>query len=170
MPPMHRRMLAPINSVKHYIQHPEADVTAGTVSNMTVAAAISTTANKVNTSDVEEGSIIKAIFIELWLNGREAANTAQFTVCFYKQQGGTNAMSATDLAAIQSYDNKKNIIFTSQGLLGEDVAQSVPILRQWFKIPKGKQRMGAGDIWKLALLPTNGVVGRCGFNTYKEYL
>ncbi len=163
-------MRAPINSVKHYVQFSKTDIASGASGNLTLALAVVNTALPVNTSDVKEGSLIKNMYIELWLQGRgSSSEETQFTLCLYKQQGATNAMTFTDLANIMAYDNKKNIMYTSQGVIGGADTQAVPVLRQWIKVPKGKQRMGVGDIWKISVSTLGQVMVRCGFSTYKEY-
>ncbi len=163
------RMRSPINSVKHYVVNTNADTASAAIRNMAIAATVVNTALPVNTVDVQEGSIIKAIYLEYWCNGRGAAASTQFSAAFYKQQGGTNAMAVADLLNPMAYDNKKNIIYFTQGVLAQTGSQSVPLIRQWFKIPKGKQRMGVGDIWKLAMTATGETIANCGFATYKEY-
>ncbi len=164
------RTLSPINAVKHYVPATNSLTTSGSVRNQTVALAVPNTALPVNAGDVKEGSVIKAIFLEYWCGGAGATGAdTQFSLAFYKQQGGTNAMVAADLLNPGAYDNKKNIIFFSQGVIMGSDTQAVPLLRQWFKIPKGKQRMGLGDIWKVGMTPTGESINNCGFATYKEY-
>ncbi len=67
------------------------------------------------------------------------------------------------------YPNKKNILFYSQGVIGDLTTQSIPVVRNWFLIPKGKQRMGLGDKIVETLTATAAVIQNCGFSTYKEY-
>ncbi len=75
------------------------------------------------------------------------------------------------MTALGTFDNKKNILYTTQGLAPNDgVGQPVAVIRQWFKIPKSKQRFGLGDKIRLAIASRgDGVITYCGFATYKEY-
>ncbi len=127
----------------------------------------STVANLAN--EVAEGSVVKAIYIELWLQNEGSLGESIVTVCKDTKDGvGPNF---AQLAALFTYNNKKNILFTHQGLTSNDgVSGPVVVLRQWIKIPKGKQRMGLGDRIVLSISNTsaNDLV-RCGFAIYKEY-
>ncbi len=165
------RMLAPIISIKHYVAFTNATVSSGSVANTDLVTAIPNTAAPAATDEVTEGSIVKSVFIELWLNGLGASGaTTQFTVILVKLPGGQNAPTVTDMLNLMAYDNKKNILFTSQGnLAGVGDGQSIPVMREWYKIPKGKQRFGLGDTLRLAVLPTGLDLKRCGISTYKEY-
>ncbi len=162
-------MLAPINTVKHYIiveNAPVASAAIRTVALIDATAAPATAATK----DVKEGSIIKAIFIELWLRSQADAGTdTKFQFSLEKVPTGSAGMTFGEMNNPQAYDNKKNILFFSQGVLGDLTTQAIPVVRQWFKIPKGKQRMGLGDRLLINITATNFAIDTCGFATYKEY-
>ena len=88
---------------------------------------------------------------------------------FEKVPGGKPAMTAAQSADLSSYPNKNNVFFVSQGLYPADNQNPLPVMRGWFKIPKGKQRMALGD--KLVInfhSQTNGI-DACGISIYKEY-
>ncbi len=166
----HKRMLAPINSIKHYVQHTDAVVASGAIVNDRIIDAVVAPANT-KVDDVIEGAVIKAVYIERWILGEGAAAVpSQFTLTVEKLQGGQGFMTFTESQNLASYDNKKNILYTTQGIVGEASvgASTVPILRTWILIPKGKQRFGLGD----ELVCNIGFVTsgrRCGVETYKEY-
>ncbi len=159
-----------IVTVKHYVQPTNATVSPAAVSTNTIAAAIANTALPVATSDVKEGSIITALYIEMWLKGNGASDAdTQFTAAIYKDPGGSFIMNSTDMATMMGYDNKKNIIYATQGVIGgASGGQSVPIVRQWFKIPKGKQRMALKDAWRISVTTIETSLQKCGLFTYKE--
>ncbi len=120
--------------------------------------------------EVSEGCVIKAIFLEYWLNGQGVANTTQFDLIAYKMPGvGTNP-TVTDMLNLQSWDNKKNILYTTHGVLAEKGSQSVPVIRQWIAIPKGKQRFGLNDKFQVAMAATGETIQLCGIAIYKEYV
>jgi len=126
----------------------------------------STTANLVD--EVSEGSICKAVFVEMWL--LDTSNDGSFIVSLEKLPNGLPAMLFGSSNALGNYSNKANLLYVTQGLSPNNgVGNPVPIIRQWFKIPKGKQRMALGD--KLVLNITNNGLNDlefCGFFTYKE--
>ncbi len=78
-------------------------------------------------------------------------------------------MTAAQSAALHAYDNKKNVLYHTQGLTNDADADAIPFIRQWFKIPKGKQRFGLDDTLLLAVHSQALDHVICGFMTYKEY-
>ncbi len=165
----HRRMLAPINSVKHYVQHENATVASGARRGIVLVDATAAPATAA-TSDVKEGSIVKAVFIESWVKSNASAGTdTKFQLQLEKVPAGQIGVSFTQMNNMQAYDNKKNTLFYSQGVIGDLTTQAIPVVRQWFKIPKGKQRFGLGDRLILNISATAAEINNCGFSTYKEY-
>ncbi len=161
-------MRAPIHSVKHYVQTSLATVTGNTVLTTVLVQAVKV--GDINlTREVIEGAIVKAIFVELWVIG-SVSNATQITV-LTKFPAGMTPFSTTELAALGDADNKKNILYVTQGLASNDgIAAPIPIIRQWFKIPKSKQRFGLGDTLELQVFAQNAVdLSICGFATFKEY-
>ncbi len=162
-------MKAPIHSTKHYVQVSFSSVTAVStaIENLIQGVAV---ANKNVSTEVEEGAIVKAIYIEFWSIASAADNTEIFCI-FKAPEDGT--MSFAEAIALNSYNNKKNVLFVHQGLSSNDGIGNPHIMFQgWVKIPKGKQRFGLGD--KLSVSITNQHASNdldyCGFATYKEYL
>ncbi len=160
-----------IVSVKHYVQFTNALVTSGGVSVNVLANAVVNTALPATTADVKEGSIVKAIFIEMWLKGIGASDAdTQFNMAVYKNPNGGSVMTAANLNNLMAYQNKKNVLYATQGVIGGvGGGQSVAVLRQWIKIPKGKQRMGLDDSFELAVTATGESIQRCGLVVFKEY-
>ncbi len=164
-------MAAPINANKHYVHHPIAAVAAGAISNIPIAAAIVAPA-VTNASSVEEGSIVKAIWVEMWIIGVGATdNQSTFLMALEKVPAGATKMTHTQSLNLGAYLNKKNILYSTQGLVGSNVdgGGSTPMIRGWFKIPKGKQRFGLGDDLVLNVAATGNAINICGIFTYKEY-
>jgi len=157
-----------IHSQKHYVQQSLA--TVATVSRIAIdiiVAVEGTVANLVN--EVIEGAVVKAVFFELWLldSGNDGSNTVTVT----KQPMTVAGPTFAEMAALGTYVNKKNVLFTHQGLSSNDgIGNPVQVLGGWIKIPKSKQRFGLGD--KLTLCISNNGANNlnfCGFTTYKEY-
>ncbi len=158
-------MRPPIHSKKHYVQESLMTITAGAVdTNIMVNSLESPTA----VADVVEGALVKAIFIERWVRTNDTA-PGSFVAILVKHSGGVNDPSAAEMAALGDWNNKKNILYTTQGLSNVTAQSAIPFLRQWIKIPKGKQRMGLGDTIRLHIFAQALDQNICGFATYKEY-
>ncbi len=159
-----------IQSKKHIFQISQGTVAQSAVVNNLLATSIegsSTTPEFVN-----EGATLKACYVEFWVSQDSATVVGSYTVILYKDPGGTGAASSAQVAALHDYPNKKNILFTAQGLLTPNDGGQVPVLRSWYKIPKGKQRWGLGDRLILAIRNNNATaidINFCGLAIYKEY-
>ena len=118
------------------------------------------------TSDVEEGAVVKAVYLEYWINGKMDDGTAQIII--YKRPAGVAGPTNAEMSNLAAYANKKNIFEMHQGLApaGGNV---VPMFRHWIKIPKGKQRFGLGDLLDVKISAVGSDLQICGFCTYKEY-
>ena len=156
-----------IHSTKHYVQQSRSQVATVSIVNLDIIESVeSTLANLVD--EVPEGSVVKAVFVELWL--LDTSVDGSFVVTLVKNPGGLAPMTFASSNALGSYVNKRNILYCTQGLSPNNgVGNPVPIIRQWFKIPKGKQRFGLSE--RLVLNITNNGLNDlefCGFFTYKE--
>lgn len=166
------RMVAPINSRKHFVPQSLATIVNGAISNAVAVKTVSDVTGITNTFDVIEGAQIKAIHVELWYTGGGATGTAgQFVLTVEKVPAGATKMTAAQAVNLNAYPNKKNILFTSQGIIGAtiDGQSSVPIIRSWVLIPRGKQRMGLGDEIIVNTAAVGQDIERCGIFIYKEY-
>ncbi len=156
-----------IHSVKHYVQQTRSLVATVSLAQIDIIDSVeSTVANLVD--EVPEGSTIRAVFVEMWI--LDEGNDGSFIVSLEKVPGGFAGQSFTNSNSLGTYANKRNLLYVTQGLSANDaVGNPVPIIRQWFKIPKGKQRFGLGEKLKLNIT-NNGssMLGFCGFFTYKE--
>ncbi len=160
-------MRAPIHSVKHYIQTSLTTILGGASLNIPLVHAVAI--QNVNAAiEVQEGAIVKAVFVEMWVRSSELTPGTAL-ISLVKTLNNTN-MDFADSIALNDYDNKKNILYHTQGLTNENSTSAIPFVRQWFKIPKGKQRFGLGD--KLSLhISSQAAIDNviCGFAIYKEY-
>ncbi len=156
-----------IHSEKHYVQVSIQTATAGVVKNNSAVVAVPV-ADKNLTHEVEEGSIIKAVYVEMWIRaGSTTGSSGQFII--YKKSSDTSDPTTTEMAALGDWDNKKNILYTTMGLVNDQDADAMIAYRGWLRIPKGKQRFGLGDSLKTAYFAPTVDVQMCGFFTYKEY-
>ncbi len=160
-----RGMLAPIHSIKHYVHRSTQTITSGANVTTDIVVAIAKGAARATTADVEEGALVKAVYIELWLSG--AVNQqAAWVLC--KRPGGLAAPTVTEMANLASYANKKNILISGQGLTPSGGNQ-MAMFKGWYAIPKGKQRFGLADIFSITVNSTGANAQICGLMTYKEY-
>jgi len=157
-----------IHSQKHYVQESLATIVGGAKRDIVIAKAVEgTVANLVN--EVIEGSVIKAVYVEMWLRSAEAAAATQIST-LTKVVGGGSTFSVAQMAALGTAANKKNILYTTQGLVNDVDADAVFILKGWIKIPKSKQRFGLDDQLILQIFAQGTIdLHICGFFTYKEY-
>ncbi len=166
----HRRMLAPINSIKHYVQMSNIAIASGAVLNTIMVDAVVAPATAA-TSNVIQGAVIKAIYVEMWIVGDGASGTSsQFVLIVHKIRNAEPQPSNSNLINLQAWVNKKNILYTTQGVVPPflDGGMSVPVVRMWILIPKGKQRFGLDDQFMVSVAGV-GKLRVCGFTTYKEY-
>ncbi len=156
-----------VHSTKHYVQEAQFTVAGGAIGVRPIATAVAVV-DKNNREEIEEGSSIKAVFVEMWITAN-ASTTGTSTINLEKRMGGQVAQTFAQAILLDAYPNKKNVLYATQGLIPRNTQNPVAIIRQWFKIPKSKQRFGLGDelILNFASI-TNGLVV-CGFSTYKEY-
>ncbi len=156
-----------IHSVKHYVQQTRSTVATVALVQIDIVDSVeSTVANLVD--EVPEGSTVKAVFVEMWL--QDSSSDGSFIVSLEKVPGGFAGQSFTNSNSLGTYLNKRNLLYVTQGLSANNAGMNpVPIIRQWFKIPKGKQRFGLGEKLKLNIT-NNGpnTLEFCGFFTYKE--
>lgn len=166
---MPKNSKSPIHSVKHYVQTSLSSVSAGAINNDILVVG-DNVANVNAVNEVIEGAVIKAVYLEYWIQ-QATTSVGSFTACLIKVPDlGTPA--AGDLAALGTYTNKKNVLFTTQGLSpANDANAPMNLIRTWVAIPKGKQRFALGDRLIFSIRNNNGTddINFCGFCTYKEY-
>ena len=162
-------MKALINSIKHIVQESLAVINEQTMRNIIIARA---TAQQPTTSIlVAVGANIKAIYLEYWLLG-ESAQPCTATWTFEKTVNDAVAMTQSQGQDMFNYPNKRNILKSGQGVIGDSNTNPIPIIREWIKIPKGKQRMAVGDEWVFnvsCIGETDNGLEVCGLAIYKEY-
>ncbi len=137
-----------------------------------IAIAIAAEGPSTTPTGIVEGATVKAVYVELWLGNQSSTVVGSYTVILYKNPSGATLPGAAAVAALHDWANKKNILFTSQALVPPTDGGQVAVMRGWYKIPKGKQRMGLGDSIRLAVRNNNAtsvVINFCGLAVFKEY-
>ncbi len=156
-----------VHSTKHYVQQSIGQVAAGAVVNTEIVRGV-TVADKNTVLECEEGTSVKAIYLELWVRST-GTGASSFVFIFCKRPSNTGSPSVAEMAALGDWDNKKNILYTTQGLINDVDSSALNLYKGWIKIPKGKQRIGLQDIFSWHLSAVAQAIDFCGFCTYKEY-
>ncbi len=139
----------------------------GTIQNIKLAHAKQDFDASVST-EFQVGAHVKAIFVEIWLlKGGQQPGSVIVTV--EKTVSGINTMTFTQAATLHTYLNKNNILYTTQGVVGDANTNPVPFYRGWIRIPKGKQRFAVGDQLYLNVSSVTEDTTMCGLCIYKSY-
>ncbi len=163
-------MVAPINSVKHYVQIEDSSLTSGAIRATNLVDAVAAPATS-TTDEVKQGAVIKAVYLEYWIKSEAAGGThTKFQMLIEKLVAGQVGVTFAQMNNLMAYPNKKNVFYFTQGVLGDTTTNSQPGFREWMLIPKGKQRFGLGDKLAVTLSATGTAIQNCGFSTYKEYI
>ncbi len=157
-----------VQSQKHYVQISRSSVAVTAVNSEDLLLVTTVPSGAVD--NVKAGSVVKAVYIELWVI--DSGNDGSGVVVFMKNEASSFGPTFAQMNALGTFDEKKNIFFTHQGLMPNDgITAPRLVMRQWYKIPKSKQRMGLGDSLRLFIANNNtgSALNYCGFATYKEY-
>ncbi len=156
-----------VNTEKRIQQYSLSTVSTGTTVNRTIASAVAL--NDVNTAtEVPPGTRISAVYVEIWVQS-EGAQPTFGNLIVEKLPSDLPAIDNASALAMNDYANKKNIFYTTQGLIGDANSNPIPVIRQWIKIPKSKQRMGLGDKLSLSITCIDVVtdIEFCGLAIFK---
>ncbi len=155
-----------IQSEKHYVQSSLFTVTASTITDILVSFAKETAAGA---NEVRVGTLVKAIYIEYWVR-TQSTSPGSVLLTLYKTSSNASAMTVAESAALHDYKNKNNILYHTQGLTNDQDADAIPFIRQWIRIPKGKQRIALGEAWRIAIHAQGALdLTVCGFSVYKAF-
>ncbi len=152
-----------INTEKHYQHTPVTSVGTGVAQTFEL---IDASADPTQANEVREGAVVKAIFVEYWVEGDMQDSTVTGVVS--KQPSGAAAPTIGNMSNLGAYLNKKNILEAHQGLQPSS-GNIIPMFRHWILIPKGKQRFGLGDKLTITFSSLVGTLSVCGFATFKEH-
>ncbi len=169
MPRHIRRMLSPIIARKHYVHSTNTVIAAGAIqSNVLVSGVVAPATG--NSFSVIEGCAVKAVYIERWIKSNATAGgSTQFTMIIEKLPSNAPSVTFAQIANLGAYTNKKNILYSTQGVIGDLTTNSLALIRQFVLIPKGKQRFGLNDRLTVSIAAVGLAMQSCGIATYKEY-
>jgi len=156
-----------INSEKRIVQTTLSTVLEGAAGGGTIVAGVQAPTTS-DPRDVSPGTIVKAAYVELWVLAT-SQQPATMTCIITKLPAGAATPSAAEMSNLNGYVNKKNILYTTQGLVGDANTNPVPFIRQWIPIPKGKQRFGLGDTLKFTFKAITEDIQFCGVHIFKAY-
>ncbi len=159
-------MRSPIMSNKHYVHQDSTAIASGSGLNILVVTTLARGAAIAAASDVFEGAIVKAVYLEYWVDGGTASKTVIGMVV--KIIGNGTMITFAESTNLGTFKGKKNILEVHQGLAPSSGNQ-MAIFRHWIKIPKGKQRFGLGDSLQIKVSAVGTAVNVCGFATFKDY-
>jgi len=156
-----------ISSRKLIKQIPVDTVTGGTIKNIVLANAKQDADHTVS-NEVNVGSLVKAIYVEIWITA-DMAQPGSITVTLEKLPGVAPLMTFIQQSTLHTYPNKNNVLYITQGLIGDSNANPIPFLRKWFAIPKGKQRMAINERLVLNINANFQDAVHCGTVILKSY-
>ncbi len=158
-----------IHTIKHIVQKTNTSITNGAITNLIIADGAVAPATA-TTSEIIEGSKVATVWVEIWLlGGGSSGIDTQFILAIEKVPASmVGGMSFGSITNLMAYANKNNILHVSQGVIGDNGTQSIPIYRGWLKIPKGKQRFIANDRLIANLTTIGADMQSCSVFVYKE--
>ncbi len=155
-----------VTTAKHYVQQSIFAVASGAIVNTVMASGVTVAlANLQN--EVREGCKISAIYCEYWVTSDDATQGSSI-ITIEKKSSNQPTMTAAESALLFTYPNKKNVLKTFMGLNNSNVGVAQPIIREWIKIPKSKQRFGLDDQIVVNFHGQSNGLSVCGFTLYKE--
>ncbi len=156
-----------ISSRKHIVQITLTNVAANAANTTVIVSAVQDPTES-NPVEVKPGSIVKAVYVEMWYNG-DGAQPPTITTIFAKNPNGVGSPNPTEFQNLHNFKNKSNFLEVHQGLVGDSNSNPVPFYRHWIKIPKGKQRMALGDQITLSVKTITEEIQFCGMMIFKSY-
>ncbi len=155
-----------INTKKHIVQRSPQSQAGGVITEVILVDAVQNLGAGTAAGVVTVGAKVAAIYIEFWCTSDDASQGSA-NITLEKRSSGLTAMTFAQSIALFTYPNKNNVFYITQGVVPGNVQTPVPLIRGWFKIPKGKQRMALGD---KIVLNFSGITGatECGFAVFKE--
>ncbi len=160
------RMRPIVHTEKHIVQSSLFTVAAGAITSIKIVDAVAVADKNLN-REVVEGARVSAVYIEYWFTTNDTSVGSMIAIVEKTVSNSTSA-TTSEIASLDSYGNKKNVLLTFQGLTNPQGGVANPVFRQWLKIPKSKQRFGLGDKIVVSIFSQTGTLEACGFALFKE--
>ncbi len=158
--------LRPVNRIKHVFDE-QGGIVGGTVKLIRIVRTVDTPA-LANPDDVETGSTINGIFINIEVVATSSAALPNIYFMLFKNPGGNFTPPAPNVVGVS--DLKKYSIHQEMVMLQEQTGSNP---RTLFKgvivLPKGYRRNGPNDLWQVSLLSPGNAMSYCIQCHYKEF-
>ncbi len=153
-----------VNTEKHIVQKSLFTISTGALNSSLIVSGV---AVPTGSQQVREGAIVSAVYCEMWVITDDTSSGTVITT-IEKIPAGQAQMNTTQSALLNDYPNKKNILYTQMGLISPNNQYPTNVVKGWIKIPKGKQRFGLGDSFRINIHAQSNGISACGFFIYKE--
>ncbi len=164
-----RMALRPINRIKHVVDS-SATVTGG-VAGLFVLATSTDTPTLADTTGVETGSKIHGFYISFEVASNqvtEAGAIPNFYFALFKNPGGNLTVPVAN--AIGANDNKRYVIHQEMKMIENQVSGNPrTIFNGVIVVPKGMQRMGPNDEWRVLTICPAIDTAQCIQAHFKEF-
>ncbi len=163
---MVRRSLHPVHTLKHIIDK-QGGLVAGTKTTEVLVNAKDSPIINTNPGDVEHGSTVNAIFLNVQVAATGTAALANVYMYVVKNPG--NQLSLVDPNVVGTSDIRKFIIHQEM-IMTEKNTTAIPrtLFKGVISIPKHMRRMGIADRLQVVLLSPGVNYDYCLQSIYKE--
>jgi len=158
--------MRPIHRIKHVVDIQQAGVLA--VPNIVNVALAVDAPVLANTTEVETGSTVNAIYLRVEAYAQTAAALSNFYLAVFKNPGGNLALP--NINVIGTSDNKKYVIHQEMVML-QQVVNGNPrtVFNGVIRIPKGYRRFGPNDELEVQTFSPGVNTFQCIQCIYKEF-
>ncbi len=156
-----------INTKKHVVQFSLATIASGANASLNIALALAAPV-ATTPAHITEGSKITAVYVEMWIQSQTTSPASAIAIIEKLPGAANNSASTTEMASLNSYDNKNNVLWTQMGLTPGNSTYALNIIKGWIKIPKSKQRFGLEQSIFLTIFAQTAAHSMCGFAVFKE--
>ncbi len=158
--------MRPIHSLKHVVDV-QGGLVAGTQSLNFIADAVDNPVSTVSPAQVETGSTVNSIFLNIQVAATGTAALANVYMAIWKNPG--NNLTMPQANAIGISDNRRHV-FHQEMIMTEKNTTAIPrtLFKGVLSVPKGMRRMGVDDAIVVALLAPGVNFDFCIQSIYKE--
>ncbi len=161
--------LRPVHSIKHVV-----DIQGGLILAVqqieTIAKAVDAPVVS-NPEEVETGSRINALFLNVQVAASSTAALANLYFMIFKDQGGNISAGVIPNANAVGSSNMKTVVFHQEMIMTEKNTTAFPrtMFRGVLMIPRHMRRMGINDVIKIAFFAPGVNYDFCFQTIYKEF-
>ncbi len=161
-----RNLLRPVNRIKHVFDE-QGGLVGGTVKLVRIIRTVDTP-SLANTDDVETGSTVNGIFLNVEVVATSSAALPNVYLMVFKNPGGTFTPPAPNV--VGASDLKKYSVHQEMVMLQEQTGSNPRTLfKGVIAFPRGYRRNGPNDLWQVSLLSPGNSMNYCVQAHYKEF-